>query len=105
MDNTRELFALANLVLCLSAVGMCLCRLNSITQRVYYRIQIKYVVALTAAMTSAVQPFWGEWPGWGSLAMSTSLVFALIVGKQSWYSGPPQTVCDPSKEETPCDIS
>ena len=91
MDNARELFALANLVLCLAAVGMCLCRLNAMTADVPYMVRSKYTVALTAALASGLQPWWGEWPGWAALAMSASLVFGLIVSTPHWRSGPPAT--------------
>lgn len=98
MDNTRELFALANLVLCFTAVGMCLCRLNSMTRTVLYTVRSKYAVIVAAALCSALQPWWGEWPGWASLAMSGSLVFALTVGKRPWRNDPPLTTRDLSKE-------
>lgn len=99
MGRYDELMALANLALCLTAVGMCLCRLNSMTPSVMYAIRSKYAVIVTAALCSGLQPWWGEWPGWGSLAMSASLVFALVVGKPAWRSGPPVTTRDLAKEK------
>lgn len=98
MDNSNELMALGNLVLCLTAVGMCICRLNSMTTSVLYAVRSKYAVIVAAALCSALQPWWGEWPGWGSLAMSASLVFSLVVGKPVWRSGPPVTTRDLAKE-------
>lgn len=94
MDKTQELFALANFVLCLTAVGMCLCRLNAMTFNVMYQVRGKYTVALTAALASALQPWWGEWPEWGSLAMAASLVYGLYVSTPSWRHGPPMDACD-----------
>lgn len=95
----KEMFALANLVLCFTAVGMCLCRLNSMTVDVIYRVRSKYSIILTAALASALQPWWGEWPQWGALAMSASLVYALTIGTAHWRKGPPSSVCDPRKPE------
>lgn len=102
MDNSHELFALANMVLCLAAVGMCLCRLNSMTPNVFYRVRSKYAVILTAALASALQPWWGEWPEWGSLAMALSLVFSLVMGKPIWDHGPPGSAYNDDKEDAPC---
>lgn len=99
MEKIDAVLALANLLLCIFAVGMCLCRLNNIHKNVALREKFKYVAALAAAMASATQPWYGEQPGWGSLAMAASLVYALYIGASRWRHGVPayvQTTKDPN---------
>ena len=92
MEKIDALLALANLLLCIPAIGMCLCRLNNMHAGVILSEKLKYVIALAAAMASATQPWYGEPPGYGSLAMSASLVYALYVGAARWRHGVPSYV-------------
>lgn len=99
MGNTYQLFALANFLLCMFAVLMCLCRLNAMTSNVTYRVRSEYTVYLTCALASALQPMWGEWPRWGSIAMAGSLVFGLFVSSGGWKEGPPPSACNPKRRD------
>lgn len=90
MINAYLLFALANFVLCMLAIFMCLCRLNSMDGRVIYRVRSEYSVYLSCALVSALQPFYGEWPRWGSIAMAGGLVFGLFMSAKAWQHGPPE---------------
>lgn len=98
MVESHELLALVNLILCFSAVSMCLCRLNTMNTTVKLAVRAKYAVITAAALCSAFQPWWGEWPEWGSLAMSASLVFALLTSKSTWRNGLPVTAVRPLEE-------
>lgn len=91
MGSTQLLFALANFVLCLAVVWMCLCRLNSMTRAVLYRVRSEYSLYLTCALASALQPMWGEWPEWGSLAMAVALIFGILASRRAWARGAPRS--------------
>lgn len=89
---TQEMFALINFSVCAGVIGICLCRLNCMSKEVIIRVRSVYVMYLTAALTSALQPMYGEWPGWGNIAMSSALLFNLLMSSRNWANGPPHEV-------------
>lgn len=101
MHSPVVYFAAVNFILCITAVVMCLCRLNNLNAKTQLRERVKYVLSLTAAMTSATQPWYGEEPGWGSVAMAASLVYALWAGAPRWRHGAPAYV-KVQETDTPC---
>lgn len=92
MHSPDVYFAAVNFILCVTAIVMCLCRLNNLNARTHLRERVKYVLSLTAAMTCATQPWYGEEPGWGSVMMAASLVYALWAGAPRWRHGAPAYV-------------
>ena len=82
--NALYLFALANAALCAGVVFISLCRLNSMQGSVLLRVRSEYAGYMGAAVMSAMQPFWGEWPQWGSIGMAGALLLGLLCSGHAW---------------------
>jgi hypothetical protein len=90
------LFALFNMVICIGIICVCLCRLNLMDRRVFIRVRGEYAFYIGGSIISGLQPWWGEWPQWGNISISGSLLFGLIVGGIGWRKGPPESVTGPA---------
>lgn len=93
------LFALANMVLCIGIICVSLCRLNLMDKRVYIRVRTEYAIYIGGAIICGLQPWWNEWPEWGSLSLSGAFLYGLIVGGIGWRHGPPESVTGPAPLE------
>ena len=90
------LFALANAALCAAIVLISLCRLNTMQGAVLYRVRSEYAAYVGCATASALQPWWGEWPMWGSLAMAVGLLAGLLCSAHAWrHDTPPESATAP----------
>lgn len=89
--NSLYLFALANLVLCGGVAFIAFCRLNAMHGGLLIRVRSEYAVYLGAAVVAGFQPWWGEWPGWGSLVITGAMLLGLICSSHAWRDGPPET--------------
>lgn len=85
------LFALANFALCAAIAFMAFCRLNAMHGAVLLRVRSEYAVYLAVAIVCAFQPWWGEWPRWGSLLITAALGWGLLTSKHAWRDGPPES--------------
>jgi len=81
------LLAAANLALCAIIVFIAICRLNSMKTNVLLRVRCEYAALIGGAFAFGVQPWYGEWPGWGALCMSFSVASALICSGHAWRRG------------------
>lgn len=81
------LFALANFVMCMTIVFISICRLNAMKGDVLLRVKCEYAAYIGGALTSAAQPWWGEWPAYGSLAMAGVLLLGLLCSGHAWRRG------------------
>lgn len=90
------LFAGANLALCQAIVFVCLCRLNLMNKKVLSRVRSEYAGYIGGAFISGLQPMWGEWPQWGSVALAAALLLGLIFGGIGWRRGPPESATEPA---------
>jgi len=90
------LFALANLALCAGVVFVSACRLNAMTKSTLNRVAFEYAAYVAAGFTSGFQPWWGEWPQWGSIAVSGALFFGLLMSWHAWAGDtPPESATAP----------
>lgn len=95
--NDLYLFALANAGLCGVIVFISVCRLNTMQGSVLLRVQSEYAGYIGAAFASALQPWWNEWPQWGSLAMAGALLLGLVASSHAWRRDkPPATATSPA---------
>lgn len=78
------LFALANAALCAAVIFIALCRLNAMQGAVLFRVRSEYAGYMGAAVMSAMMPFWGEWPQWGSISMAGALLLGLLCSGHAW---------------------
>ena len=78
------LFALGNFALCTAIVVIALCRLNSMQGTVLWRVRGEYATYVGCATASSLQPMWGEWPLWGSIAMAVGLLLGLLCSSHAW---------------------
>ena len=83
--NALYLFALANAALCAAVIFISLCRLNSMQGAVLLRVRSEYAGYMGAAVLSALQPFWGEWPQWASLGMAGAVLFGMLCSSHAWH--------------------
>jgi hypothetical protein len=87
----KNLMALANLLLCSGIGWVCICRaamMSSPTTRKATRVAYSLVCA--AAGLSGWSPwFFGDWPGWASLAMSGAVLAYMFSGMPAWRDGLP----------------
>lgn len=86
------LFALGNLVLCVTIAFIALCRLNAMRKSVLWRVRVEYAGYLAGAVASGLQPMWGEWPQWGSIIISSSLLLGLMCSSRAWAGDVPPDV-------------
>lgn len=94
--NTQYLFALANIALSLTIVFVSICRLNAMGNRVLWIVRLEYAGYVGGAAASAVQPYWGEWPEWGTLALGLSLLVGLLCSGRAWKGDrPPASATGP----------
>lgn len=96
--NDLYLFAMVNLLICGAIVFISICRLNAMEGDVLVRVKSEYTGYLTCAVVAALQPWWGEWPQWGSIAIAGGLLFGLACSGHAWRSGqqdkPPEIAID-----------
>lgn len=91
------LFALANAALCGAIVFISVCRLNTMQGSVLLRVQSEYAGYIGGAFASALQPWWNEWPQWGSLAIAGALLLGLLFSGHAWRKDkPPITATAPA---------
>lgn len=91
--------ALANVVLCMAIVFMSVCRLNAMRGVVLWRVRLEYSGYVGGALASAVQPYWGELPEWGALALATAVIVGLLCSSRAWRNGPPESATQPAPLE------
>jgi hypothetical protein len=90
------LFALSNFLLCMSVAAISFCRINAMEGPILYRVRSEYAGYLGGALTSAFQPYWGEWPQWGSVSIAACLLVGLLCSRHAWRSGPPSSATGPA---------
>lgn len=90
--NSIYLFALANFAVCTLIGFIAVCRLNGMDGSVLRRVRSEYAFYFTAATVSGFQPWFGEWPGWGSLGMSTALLGGLLCSAHAWNRDHPPEI-------------
>jgi hypothetical protein len=90
------LAALANLIVSVAIMTVCVCRLNQINKKVRLRIGYQYVILLVAAGVKAIAPL-AEWgfPGWPSVIFALAVLFMLLADSFQWHHGPPDSVTVP----------
>lgn len=82
--NTLYLLALVNAGLCGIIVFIGICRLNAMQRTVLWRVRVEYATYIGGASLSAMQPWWGEWPQWGSVAVAIALLAGLMGSSKQW---------------------
>lgn len=94
------LFALINALLCGAIVFISICRLNTGEQNcrsLLLRVQSEYAGYIAGAVASALQPWWNEWPQWGSLGITAALLIGLLSSGHAWRKDkPPATATEPA---------
>ena len=89
------LFALVNVAVCAVIVFIALCRLNAMEKSVLWRVRLEYAGYVGGAVASGLQPWWGEWPEWGSVALALSVLCALLCTSRAWQGDrPPESATD-----------
>lgn len=82
--------AVANLIVCVGIVYLCICTLNTPTCRRSKLGRARYTVLLGGAVISGMQPLlMGSWPSPGELCLSLSVLAAMALSSIRWhYAGP-----------------
>lgn len=78
------LFAFANWAICTLVGFIAVCRINAMQGPVLYRVRSEYAAYIGGATVSGFQFWLGEWPGWGSLGMSTAMLVGLLCSAHAW---------------------
>ena len=81
--NHLYLFAFANLCICLAIAFISLCRLNAM-KNALFRVRLEYAGYLAAAAAFGLQPMYGRWPWWESIALSGALLLGLLASGRAW---------------------
>ncbi|RYF70863.1 MAG: hypothetical protein EOO22_13560 [Comamonadaceae bacterium] len=87
--NDLYLYAIANAFVCMGIVFISICRINAMEDGTLRRVFFEYVGYLAGALASATQPWYGQWPQEGSLALSAALLGGLIASSHAWRSDVP----------------
>lgn len=89
------LFALANAVVCAAIVFIAVCRLNAMERTVFWRVRLEYAGYVGGAVASGLQPWWGEWPEWGTIGLAVAVLTALLCTGRAWHGDrPPESATD-----------
>lgn len=86
------LYAFVNFGLCLGVGFIALCRLNAMRKEVLFLVKVEYAGYLGGAIAAAFQPFWGEWPQLGSLAITVALLVGLLCSSRAWAGDKPPDI-------------
>ena len=98
--NEMYLFSIVNLALCIAILVISLCRLNTMDGSVLYRVRSEYAGYVASAFASGLQPWWGEWPRWGSLSIAAAILLGLLCSSHAWRRDvPPSTATVPAPLE------
>ena len=98
--STVYLFALANLAVCGVIAFIALCRLNSMQNTVLLRVRAEYACYMGGAIASGLQPLWGEWPEYGTIALAGAMLFGLFMSGSAWKGDkPPASATAPAPLE------
>lgn len=90
--NELYLFAFVNLALCMGVVFISICRLNAMGPEVLMRVRTEYVGYIVGALVAGLQPWWGEWPRWGSVGIAGALLGGLLWSARAWQGDVPPAV-------------
>lgn len=82
--NELYLFSMVNALLCGVIWFISLCRLNAMEGPVLYRVRSEYAGYVAASIASGLQPWWGEWPRWGSLSIAGAMLLGLLCSSHAW---------------------
>lgn len=94
--NDLYLFAFANFTICIAIAAIAFCRLNAMQGPILYRVRSEYAGYVGGALGSAFQPWYGEWPEWGSIAIALALLLGLLCSRHAWRTGPPASATGPA---------
>lgn len=83
MDNLY-LFAIFNLLVSLAIVVISLCRLNSMQKNVLWRVRLEYSCYVGGAIANGLQPWWQEYPEWGTCALAVAMLIGLLCSARAW---------------------
>lgn len=86
------LLAILTALLCLGIVTVAWCRTNASDAKVLKRIRFMYALYALGALVLALGPFYGYWPGLGSVIFCACVFCALLCDMYQWHSGPPEAV-------------
>lgn len=86
------LFAFVNLAICMAVVFISICRLNAMGPHVLMRVRAEYAGYIVGALVAGLQPWWGEWPRWGSIGIAAALLGGLLWSARAWRNDTPPTV-------------
>lgn len=82
--------AFVNFTLCSLICWSCFCRLRTMSaETVPAPWRLRYVVLMVAASTSALSPWWNEWPGPGQICMALGALYVIGLTAVGWKGGPP----------------
>lgn len=110
--NAIYLAAMANLFVNAATFFISICRLNAMGGEVLMRVKSEYTAYIVGALVCGLQPWWGEWPGWGSICISAALLIGLLCSSHAWRHGKQDMAPDmansdkaPLSEDKPKDAS
>lgn len=90
--NNYYAMAMVNLVACLTIFCTCVCRVTVVDKKVLLRVRMKFILVGSSALIFGISPLWADWPGWASLAFSSSSALGLLAETYQWRQGSPASV-------------
>lgn len=84
---TYSVIAVAHWIVCLAIAWLCICRLNLDSCRRRLCQRARYTLLLAGACASGLSPaLFGEWPGPGTLMLSSGLLAALVLNLPHFHN-------------------
>lgn len=104
METNQPLVLCLNAFLCLTIMGICVCRLNAMGKTILVRVQFEYVIYMCAGFVSMARPWWGENVGWASLMLESAILVGFLSSTHAWkrvrtWHGPVDTPPESAKSD------
>lgn len=84
LETNQPLVLCLNAFLCISIMGISLCRLNAMDKDVLFRVKLEYVFFMATGFVSMGRPWWGENVGWASLMLETATLISFLCSSHAW---------------------
>lgn len=82
----RSMFALGNVILCIVALVIIVCRLNSMTRQTRFVVKLAHAAGVGAMVYSATSFSLNDWPSGARIGLMVYILCELWASRYAWRS-------------------